>query len=410
MSLAGRAIGLDVHLEFCEVAVCEIGEVRSAGRVESKPEALEVLAASLLATDRVALEVMGASWEIVRILEPHVAKVIVVSPGVTGIAHARAKTDRLDARTLARLLWVGDLDGAWTPDEPTQVLRRRLSRREQLVRPRSRSRERDPRGTDAPVEGPLPVLGHVREGRAGVVALVGAAGRGVRDGRVNDASDRVPRLRDSRGRPADRDLAGAGGRHRPCAAPSQTHHRDLAVSGEPVDAGDKLLADRIRQSRRGERRLPVVGKERRDPTRVGQLAHVRLPCCHKSDRCNPARRPRARQAHPRQTGVTSSPAPVVGVHAPSGAAIAQRGSRPGRPAAPNDPRPEPTDRPPADAHVLYQTPRTHAPSTGRRPLQLVGLGRSPVRGCRAATWRSGCGRAPIGATARHHRFPPRARN
>ena len=60
MSSAGRAIGLDVHLEFCEVAVCENGEVRSAGRVESKPEALEVLAASLLSTDRVALEVTGS--------------------------------------------------------------------------------------------------------------------------------------------------------------------------------------------------------------------------------------------------------------------------------------------------------------------------------------------------------------
>jgi transposase len=127
-----------VHLEFCEVAVCEDGQVRSAGRVEAKPEALEVLAASLLPTDRVALEVTGSSWEIVRILEPHVAKVIVVSPGDTGISHARAKTDRLDARTLARLLWVGDLDEVWTPDQHTRVLRRRLSRREQLVRSRSR--------------------------------------------------------------------------------------------------------------------------------------------------------------------------------------------------------------------------------------------------------------------------------
>lgn len=162
VSSAGRAIGLDVHLEFCEVAVCENGEVRSAGRVESNPGALEVLAASLLATDRVALEVMGSSWEIVRILEPHVAKVIVVSPSDTGIAHARAKTDRLDARTLARLLWVGDLDAMWTPDEHTRVFRRRLSRREQLLRSRTRVQERDPCGADAPAEGPLPSLGHVR--------------------------------------------------------------------------------------------------------------------------------------------------------------------------------------------------------------------------------------------------------
>jgi len=98
----GRAIGLDVHLDFCEIAICEEGKVRSAGRVASTPEALRVLAESLLPTDRVALEVTGSSWEILRILEPHVARVIVVSPDDTGIRQARAKTDRLDARTLAR--------------------------------------------------------------------------------------------------------------------------------------------------------------------------------------------------------------------------------------------------------------------------------------------------------------------
>ena len=54
-----------------------------------------------------ALEVTANSWEIARILEPHVARVIVVIPGDTGMRQARAKTDRLDARTLARLLAAG---------------------------------------------------------------------------------------------------------------------------------------------------------------------------------------------------------------------------------------------------------------------------------------------------------------
>jgi len=64
----------------------------------------------------------------------------VVSPADTGIRQARAKTDRLDARTLARLLAAGELDAVWTPDEWTRVMRRRLSRREQLVRSRSRAK------------------------------------------------------------------------------------------------------------------------------------------------------------------------------------------------------------------------------------------------------------------------------
>jgi len=131
---------LDVHRDFCEVAICEAGVVRSAGRVETAPDMLELFAGSLGPEDRVALEVTGGAWEIARILEPHVRRVVVVSPDDTGIRQARAKTDRLDARTLARLLWAGELDAVWMPDERCRVMRRRLARREQLVRARSRSK------------------------------------------------------------------------------------------------------------------------------------------------------------------------------------------------------------------------------------------------------------------------------
>ncbi len=77
------------------------------GSDPTRPEALELFAESLDARDWVALEVTGNAWEIARIIEPHVARVIVVSPSDTGIRQARAKTDRLDARALAKLLWAG---------------------------------------------------------------------------------------------------------------------------------------------------------------------------------------------------------------------------------------------------------------------------------------------------------------
>jgi transposase len=136
----GRAIGLDVHRDFCVVAVCEDGRVRSGARVPSTPEGLRTLAESLVRSDRVALEVTGSCWEIARILEPHVDRVVVVSPDDTGIVQARAKSDRLDARALARLLWSGELESVWMPDERCRVLRRRLARREQLVRSRTRAK------------------------------------------------------------------------------------------------------------------------------------------------------------------------------------------------------------------------------------------------------------------------------
>ena len=135
-----RSVALDVHLDFCEVAIVEDGEVRSAGRIETKPEQIELFASSLGPDDRVALEVTGNAWEIARTIEPHVAEVLVVSPSDTGIRQARAKTDRLDARTLARLLAAGSLDGVWVPDRWTWVMRRRLSRRSQLVWARSRAK------------------------------------------------------------------------------------------------------------------------------------------------------------------------------------------------------------------------------------------------------------------------------
>jgi transposase len=84
------------------------------------------------------LEVTGNAWEVARILEPHVGEVLVVHPGDTGIRQARAKSDRLDARALARLLAAGSLDGLWMPDEQTRALRRRLPAPDRVPRPGDR--------------------------------------------------------------------------------------------------------------------------------------------------------------------------------------------------------------------------------------------------------------------------------
>jgi hypothetical protein len=43
----GRGVGLDLHRDFCEVAICEEGVARSAGRVRTTPEGLDSLVASL---------------------------------------------------------------------------------------------------------------------------------------------------------------------------------------------------------------------------------------------------------------------------------------------------------------------------------------------------------------------------
>jgi hypothetical protein len=109
--------------DFWVVAICEDGVVRSAGRVPGTQEGIGTLAGSLLPSDRVALEVTGSCWEVARLLEPHVERVVVVSPDDTGITQARAKTDRLDARALARLLWTpgSATSSSWTGDRRSRT-------------------------------------------------------------------------------------------------------------------------------------------------------------------------------------------------------------------------------------------------------------------------------------------------
>ncbi len=108
-----RAIGLDVHQSFCEVAICEGGKTRSAGRVQTSRAMLELFAESLGHDDQVVMEATGPSMEIARILESHVARVVVANAqDVRAISHARVKSDRFAARTLARRLHAGMLDAA----------------------------------------------------------------------------------------------------------------------------------------------------------------------------------------------------------------------------------------------------------------------------------------------------------
>ncbi len=134
-----RFIGLDVHKDFCEVAISEGGKARSAGRLKTTRAELELFAQSLGSDDKVVLEATGNSLAIARILEPQVGEVVIAnSRKVKAIRHAKVKNDRVDARTLAELLAADLVPAVWVPDEQTRVLRRLTSRRAQLVRHASR--------------------------------------------------------------------------------------------------------------------------------------------------------------------------------------------------------------------------------------------------------------------------------
>jgi transposase len=100
-----RAFGLDVHRDYCEVAIAEDGGIRSAGRLPTRVAALELFAQSLVASDVVALEATTGADKIVALLQARGIRVLVANTRkLRSITEAKAKTDRLDARTLARLL------------------------------------------------------------------------------------------------------------------------------------------------------------------------------------------------------------------------------------------------------------------------------------------------------------------
>lgn len=135
-----RCIGLDIHRDFCAVAIAEEGRVRSAGRIGADPAALAAFGGSLRPDDVVTLEAIGNALAMARILEPH-ARVVLANPkAVRGLTAGRAKTDKIDARAVASLLAGGFLPAVWTADEPTAALRRQVTRRAGLVRERTRAK------------------------------------------------------------------------------------------------------------------------------------------------------------------------------------------------------------------------------------------------------------------------------
>jgi len=136
-----RFIALDVHRDFCEVAVKDESGLRLAGKVRTAVAELQLFAQSLAPDDQVALEASEPALQIARILEPHVGGVAIANTRkLRAIAESKVKTDKLDASTLCELLAAGFLPAVWSPDEFTRALRRRLQRRAKLVRARTRAK------------------------------------------------------------------------------------------------------------------------------------------------------------------------------------------------------------------------------------------------------------------------------
>ena len=137
--------GLDVHKREVEACVLDqSGKVILRKRFPCTHTRLVAFARASLGKDcRVALEATTNTWGVVRVLQPHVAEVVVSNPLRTkAIASAKVKTDKVDAFVLAQLLRSDFLPTVWIPDEHTQDVRALCTHRACLVADRTRVKNR----------------------------------------------------------------------------------------------------------------------------------------------------------------------------------------------------------------------------------------------------------------------------
>ncbi|WP_352842923.1 IS110 family transposase [Mesorhizobium sp. M0933] len=135
-----RIIGMDIHRVAAEVVSLLDGKIVKLGRVQMLRNKLEEFARKELThDDHVVIEATGNAAAVAEVLSPYVERIVIANPKqVHMIAHAKVKTDKIDATVLAKLYASGFLPEVWVPDPGTLALRRQVTRRTQLVRQRSR--------------------------------------------------------------------------------------------------------------------------------------------------------------------------------------------------------------------------------------------------------------------------------
>jgi transposase len=143
-----RFVGLDVHAETIAVAVAEPGreaEVRLLGVIPNRPEAVRKLVKKLGPAEqlRVCYEAGPTGYVLYWQLIELGVKCEVVAPTLVPVrAGDRVKTDRRDAKRLARSYRAGDLTPVWVPDAAHEALRDLVRARHAAKKDELRARNR----------------------------------------------------------------------------------------------------------------------------------------------------------------------------------------------------------------------------------------------------------------------------
>src|ERR1700746_3195363 len=119
-----KYIGLDVHQATISVAVMDSrGKLVMASILETKAATILEFLAGLRGTLSVTFEEgTWAAW-LYDLLKPHVAKLVVCNPRKNALLKHGNKSDRIDARNLADLLRLNDLEPVYHGETGVRMLR-----------------------------------------------------------------------------------------------------------------------------------------------------------------------------------------------------------------------------------------------------------------------------------------------
>jgi transposase len=141
-----RYVGMDVHAETIAIAVVEEdGTERVVGPIANRPEAIRTCLRKLGRAEELhCCYEAGPTgyvlyWQLRRM---GIACTVVAPTLIPTKAGDRVKTDRRDARKLARYLRSGDLTAVWVPDEAHEALRDLVRARQAAKIDEKRARHR----------------------------------------------------------------------------------------------------------------------------------------------------------------------------------------------------------------------------------------------------------------------------
>jgi transposase len=136
--------GIDVHKKYSVFArMDEKGKILSEGRIDNTPEAVAAMLEPAQGEVQVVLEACGLWPWVYDLLEPHGVEITLAHPQrVKAIAHAKVKTDKVDARTLAHLLRADLIPPAYVPPREIRELRELLRSRYAWTQQRTRAKNR----------------------------------------------------------------------------------------------------------------------------------------------------------------------------------------------------------------------------------------------------------------------------